>query len=220
MKQILPRSIGWASLLVLAGTVLAPSFGAIAHAQADEDNSPSEPPSNGEAVTQELDEANDRDTDPNEDGRAAGEDTSVADPASDENPASVEDPASDENPASEESTAADDEPLAEAIAAAEAEVLAERDPVDGEPVLDATEPEDEEAPPDFLWPEEWIDFGPANYFVTGGAIVALLIATALGPREEERDRGGILFDEDVRSALWAPNERLRRVARDISDVLL
>lgn len=88
---------------------------------------------------------------------------------------------------------------------------------DDESNVDRAE-EDEREP--LEWPEEWTAFDTGHYFITGGAIVSLLIATALGPREEERDAGGVLFDEDVRTALRAPTEESRRIARDFSDVLL
>ena len=63
-------------------------------------------------------------------------------------------------------------------------------------------------------------FDAYDWILTGVSGAMLLTLTALGPDERNGWRGGILFDEDARDLLRAPTERSRRVAREISDVLL
>ena len=74
--------------------------------------------------------------------------------------------------------------------------------------------------PRLKWKSQWRSFDAYDWVLTGISGALLLTLTALGPDERDGWRGGILFDENARDLLRAPTERSRRVAREISDVLL
>ena len=74
--------------------------------------------------------------------------------------------------------------------------------------------------PRLKWKSQWRSFDAYDWVLTGVSGALLLSLTALGPDERNGWRGGILFDEDARDLFRAPTERSRRIAREISDVLL
>ncbi|MEZ4221622.1 MAG: phosphatase PAP2 family protein [Polyangiaceae bacterium] len=65
----------------------------------------------------------------------------------------------------------------------------------------------------------WRRFSTAEYVTTGLAASTALAAQVINP-SPGRWRGGILFDEDARDSLRLGSYQSRRMARDVSDVLV
>lgn len=84
----------------------------------------------------------------------------------------------------------------------------------------AQESEEEPLLPRITWQPGMRRFETGDWISTGAAVATLIGLTILGPNEDNATRGGILFDEEGRDFLRAPSEPGRRVAREISDVLL
>jgi membrane-associated phospholipid phosphatase len=74
--------------------------------------------------------------------------------------------------------------------------------------------------PELVLPNGFRRFNAADAVLTGVGLAATLTAAIVPPVEAHRRSGGVLVDEEVRSALRASSFQGRYLARDTSDVLL
>jgi len=87
-------------------------------------------------------------------------------------------------------------------------------------ITEASAMEASDPPPELLWKRNWRRVGVFDFVLTGVAASVAIVASAVGPNQQDPRRGGILFDEDVRDALKGNSLVTEDAAQDISDIFL
>jgi hypothetical protein len=74
-------------------------------------------------------------------------------------------------------------------------------------------------PSSSMWHDEWPQFGALEGFLTSSAVLGMVLFEVAGGPAEPRWKGGILFDDEFRSAVRARDETTRRAAGKAGDAI-